>query len=152
MALCLPRDAGTVQVTRGVLGAALKELGVTCETRDDITLALGEACANVIQHADPGDEYEMRIRMIDSRCEIQITDTGRGFDAATLEQARGEATTTAEHGRGLQIIDALVENLQISNRSEHGAMVRFEKPLKWEPDSAGELLADHRPPAAPMSR
>jgi hypothetical protein len=34
---------------------------------------------------------------------------------------------TAEHGRGLQIIDALAENLQIANRREHGAMIRFEK-------------------------
>ncbi|MFI0482917.1 ATP-binding protein [Actinomadura sp. 9N215] len=61
LVLCLPRDVETVQLTRGVLDASLKVLGVTAETRDDITLALGEACANVVQHADPADVYELRV-------------------------------------------------------------------------------------------
>jgi hypothetical protein len=55
--------------------------------------------------------------------------TGRGFDAAGLAQTQSEQVATAEHGRGLQIIDALAENLQITNRREHGAMIRFEKTL-----------------------
>ncbi|WUI02771.1 ATP-binding protein [Spirillospora sp. NBC_00431] len=138
LVLCLPRDAETVQLTRGVLDASLKVLGVTAETRDDITLALGEACANVVQHADPADEYEMRVGVHDSRCRIEVIDAGRGFDAAMLEKVRADATLTAEHGRGLQIIDALAENLQIANGPQHGAMVRFEKPLAWEPGSAGQ--------------
>lgn len=140
--LCLPRDAETAHVTREVLDASLTVLGVTAGTRGEITLALGEACANVIQHADPSDAYEVRVQIADSRCMIEVIDTGRGFDAATLEDVHANATATAEHGRGLQIIDALVENLQIANRRQHGAIVRFEKPLKWEPDSPGEQLAE----------
>jgi serine/threonine-protein kinase RsbW len=97
-------------------------------------LALGEACANVIQHADPSDEYEVRVRLAGSRCVVEVIDTGRGFDAAGLDQVQSDQVATAEHGRGLQIIDALAENLQITNRRQHGAMIRFEKTLTWGPE------------------
>jgi serine/threonine-protein kinase RsbW len=64
---------------------------------------------------------------------VEVVDTGRGFDFATLDQARADQAATAEHGRGLQIIDALAENLQITSRPLHGAMIRFEKPLELDP-------------------
>jgi len=57
MVLYLPRDAASVPVSRQVLDGCLETLGVTPDTRTDIALALFEACANVIQHAAPADEY-----------------------------------------------------------------------------------------------
>lgn len=132
LVLCLPRDAETAHVTRNVLDAALTALKVTQEVRDDIGLTLGEACANVIQHADDSDEYEVQARIVDSRCVIEVIDTGRGFDAVTLHQVQADQVATAEHGRGLQIIAALAENLQLTNRTTHGAVLRYEVPLKWE--------------------
>jgi serine/threonine-protein kinase RsbW len=130
LVLCLPRDAETVRLTRKVLDASLAALGVADFVRDDIVLALGEACANVIEHADSSDEYEVRVQLTNSLCVVEVVDTGRGFDSASLNQARAEQLSTAEHGRGLQIIDALAENLQITNRPLEGAMIRFEKPLE----------------------
>ena len=61
MALHLPRDTVSVPVGRQVLDSCLETLGVTADTRADIALALGEACANVIQHAGPGEEYEVQV-------------------------------------------------------------------------------------------
>lgn len=133
LVLCLPRDAETARITREVLNASLTALRVASETRSDITLALGEACANVIQHADSSDEYEVRVQLTNSLCVVEVVDTGRGFDSATLDQARGDQAATAEHGRGLQIIDALADNLLITSRPLHGAMIRFEKPLRVDP-------------------
>lgn len=132
LVLCLPRDAETVRVTRSVLDASLAALQVSADIRGDIILALGEACANVIEHADTSDEYEVRVQLTNSRCVVEVVDTGRGFDSASLHQARTEQLATAEHGRGLQIIDALAENLQITSRPLEGAMIRFEKPLDMD--------------------
>jgi serine/threonine-protein kinase RsbW len=134
LVLCLPRDAETAHVTREVLNASLTVLGVAADIRDDVTLALGEACANVIQHADSSDEYEVRVWLTGCRCVVEVIDTGRGFDAAGLAQTQSDQVATAEHGRGLQIIDALAENLQITNRRERGAMIRFEKTLTLAPE------------------
>jgi serine/threonine-protein kinase RsbW len=133
LVLCLPRDAETARLTREVLDASLSALGVADEIRSDIALALGEACANVIEHADSSDEYEVRVQLSCSLCVVEVVDTGRGFDSAILSQARADQVATAEHGRGLQIIDALAENLQIISRPLQGAMIRFEKPLEMSP-------------------
>ena len=62
MVLYLPRDAASVPVSRQVLDGCLETLGVTADTRTDIALALTESCANVIQHADPADEYEVQAK------------------------------------------------------------------------------------------
>jgi serine/threonine-protein kinase RsbW len=135
LVLSLPRDAETVRLTRKVLDASLAALGVADFVRGDIILALGEACANVIEHADSSDEYEVRVQLTNSLCVVEVVDTGRGFDSASLNQARAEQLATAEHGRGLQIIDALAENLQITSRPLEGVMIRFEKPLEASLDA-----------------
>ena len=137
--LCLPREASTAHLTRQVLDASLEVIGITPDTRADITLALGEACANVILHADNSDEYEVRASVYRDRCVIEVIDTGRGFDGAALKESTG--TRDGEHGRGLQIIRALTENLQIKDLNRRGAMVRFEKSLDWMPGSPAALLA-----------
>ena len=47
---------------------------------------------------------------------------------------------TAEHGRGLKIIDALTDNLQLTGDGRAGTTVHFEKVLSWIPGAAGEHL------------
>ena len=78
MALFLPRDVASVPVSRQVLDGCLGILGVTHDTRTDIALALGEACANVIQHAGPSDEYEVRATAGGGRCVIEVINAGPG--------------------------------------------------------------------------
>src|SRR6201995_4545754 len=75
MVLYLPRDAASVPISRQVLDGCLQTLGVTPDTRTDIALALSEACANVIQHADPADEYEVLARASNGRCVIEVINT-----------------------------------------------------------------------------
>jgi hypothetical protein len=47
---------------------------------------------------------------------------------------------TAEHGRGLKIIDAVVDNLELTGDGRDGTTVHFEKNLSWLPGAAGEHL------------
>ena len=75
MVLFMPRDAASVPVSRQVLDSCLETLGVTPDTRTDIALALGEACANVVQHAGPGMEYEVLATARDGRCVIEVVNT-----------------------------------------------------------------------------
>jgi serine/threonine-protein kinase RsbW len=83
MALFLPRDAASVPVSRQVLDGCLETLGVTPDTRTDIALALSEACANVVQHAGPGMEYEVLATTGEGRCVIEVVNTvNRGDPSA----------------------------------------------------------------------
>jgi serine/threonine-protein kinase RsbW len=137
MVLFLPRDTASVPVTRQVLDSCLETLGVTADTRTDIALALTEACANVIQHAGAGDEYEVKAIARDGRCVIEVVNTGDGVGA--MAPADELVSVTAEHGRGLQIMDAVVDNLRLTGNGAE-TTVHFEKDLDWVPDAPGELL------------
>lgn len=155
MVLYLPRDAVSVPVSRQVLDGCMETLGVTASTRADIALALSEACANVIQHAGPGEEYEVLVSVKDYQCAIEVVNTGNP-DADALAVVPGAlpdaeapdgsgladdpVSATAEHGRGLKIIDAVVDNLELTGDKGRGTTVHFEKTLEWLPGAAGRHL------------
>ena len=143
MVLHLPRDAESVPVSRQVLDGCLRTLGVTADTRADIALALSEACANVILHAGPGDQYEVMASAREGRCIIEVINTGDG--AGVIPPADGMVPTTAEHGRGLKIMDAVVDNLRLTGDGREKTTVHFEKELDWVPGSAGEHLIAAEP-------
>ena len=139
-----------------MLDGCLETLGVTADTRTDIALALTESCANVIQHADPADEYEVQAKASKGRCVIEVVNTAHrdaadgdanagptpagmaGRPASSSWPAICTVSPTAEHGRGLQIIDAVVDNVWLSRNSLDGTTVHFEKELDWVPGAAGE--------------
>src|ERR1700689_5597535 len=91
MVLFLPRDAASVPVSRQVLDGFLETLGVTEDTRTDIALALGEACANVVQHASSGMDYEVLATTREGKCVIEVVNCGD----------RGEAPVTAGADLGM---------------------------------------------------
>jgi serine/threonine-protein kinase RsbW len=148
LVLWLPRDAVSVPVSRQVLDSCLETLGVTPDTRADIALALSEACANVVLHAGPGEEYEVQVSTRDRRCVIEVVNTGgRDGEPAPASVvgaflADDPVPVTAEHGRGLQIIDAVADNLELTSTGRRGTTVHFEKKLEWLPGAAGLYLFD----------
>ena len=145
MTLHLPRDAVSVPVGRQVLDSCLETLGVAPDTRADIALALSEACANVVQHAGPGEEYEVQVSARDRRCTIEVVNAGSGNGNGEPVPG-GFAVTdepvaiTAEHGRGLKIIHAVADNMQLTGSERHGTTLHFEKTLAWLPGAPGEHL------------
>jgi serine/threonine-protein kinase RsbW len=144
MALYLPRDAVSVPVSRQVLDRCLETLGVAPDTRGDIALALSEACANVIQHAGPGEEYEVRVSTRNCQCAIEVVNTGSvdtGWERPDRVAVADEPLSAiAEHGRGLKIIDAVVDNLQLTGDKRRGTTLHFEKKLEWLPGAPGQHL------------
>src|SRR5919202_5754679 len=80
LSLTLPRDEHTIPVTRHIIHHALDEVGASQDCIDDIGVAQTEACANVVHHSGPGDQYEVRVDIDPDKCVIRVIDTGRGFD------------------------------------------------------------------------
>jgi serine/threonine-protein kinase RsbW len=138
--LLLPRDALSVPVVRRVLNASMRTLGVADGCLTDIELALTEACTNVLDHAAAGDEYEVVAGLDDSACVIEVIDTGRGFDADGLGHL--EADPSAEEGRGIQLIRALVDRVHFRSRPERGMIVHLEKQLDYVEGSPLQRLLE----------
>jgi serine/threonine-protein kinase RsbW len=140
--LTLPRDALTVPVVRRLVKAAMVELGVVPQDISDVALAVTEACANVIEHSsDTEDEYRIEIVVSDRSCDIRIIDTGRGFDAASLDGSSLHGDLQAERGRGIRMMRALVDSAVFASRPEEGTVVHLEKALTLEDDSLLRQLA-----------
>jgi serine/threonine-protein kinase RsbW len=121
LTLSLPRDRSTVPLTRRVLDAALGVFSVTRDCRDDIGLAVGEACANAVQHADLGADYQVTVTIHEDRCVIDVADEGIGMDQAAPEAESPDA----ESGRGLRIIHALADMVEFRRRQPHGVTLRM---------------------------
>jgi serine/threonine-protein kinase RsbW len=133
LTLCLPRDEGTIAVARHIASNAIEEIGVLEDSVHDIAVALTEACTNVLKHSGPGDEYEVSLEVDDDQCIIRVIDTGRGFDSARLGLAH--ADTSAEQGRGIELMRALVDQVKFISKPEAGTVVHLEKTLKFDEDS-----------------
>jgi serine/threonine-protein kinase RsbW len=138
--LQLPRDALSVPVVRKVFQSCMRTLGVVDDDLTDIELALTEACTNVLDHATDGDEYEIVAGVDDGSCVIEVVDAGHGFDADHLGHA--EAGPSAEEGRGIQLIRALVDRVNFDSRPERGMIVHLEKELQFADGSPLQRLVD----------
>ncbi|WP_244957357.1 ATP-binding protein, partial [Candidatus Frankia nodulisporulans] len=80
LSLSLPRDEISIPVVRRICTQSLKVLGVIRECIDDVELALTEACANVLIHAQIEDEYEVSVGVDNEVAVIEVSDRGGGFD------------------------------------------------------------------------
>lgn len=136
--LGLPRDRLSVPVVRRITSDALRVLGAdeTCVLA--IEVAVTEACSNVLKHAASDDDYSVHVGIDDSTVTIEVIDTGRGFDGADL--GRGDAEHSAERGRGIQLMRALVDTVRFESRPEKGTVVHLEQSLTFVPGSAMQRL------------
>lgn len=141
LAICLPRDALSVPMIRHLVRDALNRFGVLDEITGDIQLALAEACTNVVDHAGPGDAYEVTVTIRPDRCELRVIDVGHGFDHATVIPPAGQdGGLTAERGRGLGLMHALADHIELVSEPETGTLVRLVKNLVFDDSAPGRHL------------
>ncbi len=127
----LPVDTGSVPFIRGLCRQALEHLDVERTVVDEISLALTEACANVVQHAGEHVLYEVAVSIDDRLCRISVVDDGEGFDPAAPPE--GDERTPLEDGRGLLLMQALVDRLDFRHEPDGRHRVTLEKRLTPHP-------------------
>lgn len=131
--LSLPRDGASVPVVRHVCRDALVRLGVEDGCIADIELAVTEACTNVLHTADGSTEYEVQVKVTDRFCGVRVIDKGPGFDHST--HGLESSSETAESGRGIFLMRALVDDLSFMTTDGAGTEVYLRKNLVLRPDS-----------------
>ena len=81
-----------------------------------------------MQHAQgTDDEYKVQFRVEGRTALISVSDGGAGFDPSI--DRRGP-TDSAESGRGILLMSALVDQLRFVSRPEAGTIVHLEKILE----------------------
>ncbi|MFB6616301.1 ATP-binding protein [Streptomyces sp. NPDC056367] len=136
--LHLRREAASVPLARRLLLGTMETAGVDPDISFDLSVALSEACANAVEHGGRSDlpheteAYRVTAYLDGDRCRIEVSDSGPGFPAATVARRR---PSLAESGRGLRLIAELADHVRFRNRPGRGAVVSFDKILKWRDDA-----------------
>jgi len=133
LSLTLPRDKQTVPVARHIVRNAMEQVGVEETCVDDVELALSEACTNVLLHSGPGDQFVVRLDLEDRLGVLRIIDVGHGFDSAKVQAT--DDLVEAEQGRGLGVMQAVVDRVDLTSRPEAGTIVTLEKVLSYSGES-----------------
>jgi serine/threonine-protein kinase RsbW len=139
LALTLPRDEQTVPMARHIVRNAMEQVRVEETCIYDIELALSEACTNVLLHSGPGDQYLVRLDLEDRFGVIRVIDVGHGFDSVRSRAA--DPRLESERGRGVGLMQALVDRVDFTSRAEAGTIVTLEKVLTYADET---LLAGRR--------
>ncbi|WNI16540.1 ATP-binding protein [Actinacidiphila sp. ITFR-21] len=135
--LHLRREAASVPLARRLLLGTMETAGVDPDISFDLSVALTEACANAVEHAGSATGYSVTARIDGDRCRIEVADSGPGFSRDRVRRPARPALRRqyAEDGRGLCMIEALVDHVQFHDRPGHGTVVAFDKVLKWRDDA-----------------
>src|SRR3712207_5072496 len=108
--LILPARSRNVAVVRHVAGAVAASAGLSAHVRDNVRLAVSEACTNVVRHAYADEEGPMVVSM---------RATPRALDVKVCDRGRGIAPTPRESaGLGLPLLAALSERLEVDHGGE----------------------------------
>ncbi|WP_328914659.1 MULTISPECIES: ATP-binding protein [unclassified Streptomyces] len=135
--LHLRREAASVPLARKLLLGTMENAGVDPDICFDLSVALSEACANAVEHAGTATGYSVTAEIDGDRCRIEVADSGPGFSRDRVRHPPRPLTPMGRHaedGRGLFMIEALVDHVHFHDRPGHGTVVAFDKVLKWRED------------------
>ncbi|MCE3555396.1 SpoIIE family protein phosphatase [Pseudonocardia sp. RS11V-5] len=121
--LAEPAEPRSLRTVRQALRSYLGTVGASAEEMSDLVLAVGEACANVVEHAygPGGGLLEVHLEMHGQRVSATVRDTGAWREARGVNRGRG---TTLMHG--------LVDEVHV-DRDATGTRVVLEKTLGGKP-------------------
>ena len=124
--LCADRDA-VDPVVRSVM-KVVRETRCATGREDDIELALTEALANAVVHgakSDPSKLIECDVACDEQRgILIVVRDPGEGFDPAKIANPCEGENLYSSHGRGIYLINQLMDEVQFHN---NGTEIRMLK-------------------------
>ena len=115
--LQLPAEPHVLAPLRQTLRRWLREIDAASPVANDILLACGEACANVIQHAYGAKEglLEISLGLHDGTAEVTVRDQGRWRSSSGMHG-----------GHGLPLIQGLMESVEL-NSGPAGTVVRMHR-------------------------
>lgn len=107
-----------------------REMGFDEDQQHEIGISLRECMVNAVVH---GNRYNTRKKVhfvvshTAERLEIVIGDEGDGFDSNKLPDPLAEENLLRQSGRGVLMMQAFMDEFQVSRRDPRGTEVRMVK-------------------------
>lgn len=125
----LPADVNAISPVVSWVMRLVGELEFAAGKEFDIELALREALANAIVHgckADPAKKIECTVTGDKNRgILIVVRDPGPGFDTSTLPSPTEGQNLHADHGRGVYLINKLMDEVKYERNGSEIHMRKF---------------------------
>jgi len=136
----IPAQPAFVGVARVVVASVATTVeGIGDDRLEDLRIAVSEACTNAVEaHLADGVDQRVVLRCVldGDALEVHVEDSGGGFDGARGgapdEVATDGLDDGAERGWGLQLIRALVDDVEFSIAS-HGAGTSVRLVVRRDP-------------------
>lgn len=108
----------------------LKKLRIKKDHVADIAISVSEAVTNAVVHGNKNDRSK-KVRTIvkadSSRVEVIVEDQGAGFNRECVRSPITEQNLLKEAGRGLLIVESLMDQVDVVCESDMGTKVRMVK-------------------------
>ena len=116
--LTLPATPENIRVVRHILGTLAEAFGMSPAVRDDLRLAVTEACTNVVRHAyeDGPGRLQVIARPSADSLEVIVADSGVGLSAS--QGSLGP-------GYGLDLMSALADRIEIDHAPGKGSRLQM---------------------------
>jgi len=131
--LRIPAQPRFLEVARLAV-AAIARMSFDIDAIEDIKLAVGEACTNVIQHAsESGSDREIQIvcSLQPEQLTVEVHDAGPGFDpdlcVEQIDLDTVEPEDLPDSGFGLLLMKALMDDFTCRSQPGAGTLVRMVK-------------------------
>src|ERR1700686_2276967 len=130
--LLLDSTLDSVEVAETAVLKAAREIGFHEDELHQLGMAVRESMVNAVVH---GNRYSSRkkvhlsVTKAPDRLTVVIADEGEGFDLNSLPNPLAEENLLRQSGRGLLLIQAFVDELQVRRAQPGGTEVRMVKYL-----------------------
>lgn len=128
----LESSLDTVEATENQVLELAQKCGLPEEDAYQLGYAVREAMVNAVVHGNrysANKRVHLSVRKVESVFEVVIEDEGQGFDEERQSDPLAEENLLAQSGRGLMIIRAFVDEVDISRKESGGTRVTMRKNL-----------------------
>ena len=132
-------DPHDLSATRSRVEELLGRVRLSPDALFDLTLAVGEAIGNAVDHSGGCDCALVALECYEDRVLVDVTDCGCGFEL-TDGDGTPDVSENSERGRGIRLMRLLTDSVTIERRAAgRGTRVRIVKllgPSPADPDQA----------------
>ena len=124
----IPSEPKFLKVTRAVICQLCEIMGFSPEDCNNITLAVDEACSNIIKHAyggETGKPIQLTCSLFPDRLEILLRDFGKKADLNAIKSR--ELDDVRPGGLGVHLIKSVMDIVNYDNQLDEGNQLQLVK-------------------------
>jgi len=124
--MSIPTKSEYVSIARLTSSVIASKIGFNIEEIEDIKVAVGEACNNVVIHSKDGfSTFDLEFFAEKESLTIKVIDNGSGFSYDEYKEPN--LLEPKENGLGIFIMKSLMDDLEIESKIGEGTLIKMTK-------------------------